>query len=286
MIPQAVAHTIAQSLTGKVALVTGGGSGIGAAAAKRLIDAGAAVLVVDRDFEKARAVAQALGERAQACAADVSSESAMQAAVDQAVATFGALDIGVNAAGYGMSAEVLDMDVQRWTDLMSVTLGGVFISCKLEARQMVRQGRGGVVINIASTNALQPAEGMSAYCAAKAGVAMFTRVAAMELAQHNVRVVGVGPGLTETPATQAMLAAPVTNAAYLGNIPAGRAAQASEIASLIAFLASPEAAYITGDTLYMDGGLLTRSYPSLASRRPAGYAGADFLKTLDQEAAS
>ncbi|MBB3181340.1 SDR family NAD(P)-dependent oxidoreductase [Variovorax sp. Sphag1AA] len=270
-------------LEGQVALVTGGGSGIGEAVARRLAADGAAVVVADIATESANAVARSLGDRALAVCADSGSEPDMQRAVALAVERFGALHIGVNAAGFGISAEVLDMDVERWNDVMRVTLGGVFVSCKAEARQMVRQGGGGVVINIASTNALQPAEGLSAYCTAKAGVAMFTRVAALELAQHRVRVVGVGPGLTATPATQRFLESPVASAAYLANIPAGRPAKAEEIASMVAYLASSEAGYITGDTFYVDGGLLTRNYPTLAERRPSGYEGADFLKTVEGE---
>jgi NAD(P)-dependent dehydrogenase (short-subunit alcohol dehydrogenase family) len=272
-----------QHLEGRVALVTGAGSGIGEAVARRLAADGAAVVVADIHAEHAERVVESLGDRALAVAADAGSEHDMQRAVALAVERFGALHIGVNAAGFGISAEILDMDVERWNDVMRVTLGGVFVSCKVQARQMVRQGGGGVVINIASTNALQPAEGLSAYCTAKAGVAMFTRVAALELAQHGVRVVGVGPGLTATPATRRFLDSPIASAAYLTNIPMGRPALAEEIAGMVAWLASAEAAYVTGDTFYVDGGLLTRNYPTLAERRPAGYQGADFLKTLDKE---
>ncbi len=273
-------------LEGLVALITGAGSGIGAAVARRLVADGAAVVLADVAQEAVTAVAASLGARALAVTADASSEPDMQHAVAQAVERFGALHIGVNAAGFGISAEVLDMDLEHWNDVMRVTLGGVFVSCKTQARQMVRQGGGGVVINIASTNALQPAEGLGAYCAAKAGVAMFTRVAALELAQHGVRVVGVGPGLTQTPATRRFLESPAASEAYLANIPAGRPARAEEIASMVAYLASPEAAYITADTFYVDGGLLTRNYPTLAERRPTGYEGADFLKTLERERAA
>jgi NAD(P)-dependent dehydrogenase (short-subunit alcohol dehydrogenase family) len=156
----------------------------------------------------------------------------------------------------------------------------VFLSTKQQARQMLRQGRGGAIVNIASTNAEQPGEGMAAYCVAKAGVVMFNQVAAIELAPHDIRVVGVGPGLTDTPATAPFLNSDTTRRAYLGNIAAGRPAHVDEIAGLIAYLASPEAAYVNGETVYIDGTLRARGYPTLKERRGTAYAGSAFLRGL------
>ncbi|MET3513853.1 NAD(P)-dependent dehydrogenase (short-subunit alcohol dehydrogenase family) [Pseudacidovorax sp. 1753] len=263
---------------GLTALVTGGGSGIGAAVVRRLADEGARVAVVDRDSEQARAVSTELGGLGLALTADVREEAAVARAVADAVGHFGGVDVAVNAAGYGAAAEVVDMTLEQWRGVMDVDLSGVFLSTKHQARQMLRQGRGGVIVNIASTNAEQPAEGLAAYCAAKAGVVMFTQVAALELAAHGIRVVGVGPGLTETPATAALLQTSGALAAYLDNIAAGRPAQVAEIAGLVAYLASPEAAYISGETVYIDGGLRARSYPTLRQRRGEAYAGSAFLR--------
>ncbi|MEO5736632.1 MAG: SDR family NAD(P)-dependent oxidoreductase [Variovorax sp.] len=265
---------------GLVALVTGGGSGIGAAAVRRLAAEGARVAVVDRDLAGARVVAEGLGDRALALQADVQSEAQIEAAIASTVAHFGALDVAVNAAGYGTSAEVVDMTLAQWQGVMNVDLTGVFLSTKHQARQMLRQGRGGAIVNIASTNAEQPAEGMAAYCTAKAGVVMFNQVAAIELAPHRIRVVGVGPGLTDTPATAPFLASDATRAAYLDNIAAGRPAHVDEIAGLIAYLASPEAAYVNGETVYIDGTSRARGYPTLRERRGAGYVGPAFLREL------
>jgi NAD(P)-dependent dehydrogenase (short-subunit alcohol dehydrogenase family) len=265
---------------GLVAFVTGGGSGIGAAAVRRLAEEGARVAVVDRDLAQAQAVAEGLGDRGFAIQADVQLEAAIEQAVAATVERFGALDVAVNAAGYGTSAEVVDMTLEQWRGVMNVDLTGVFLSTKHQARQMLRQGRGGAIVNIASTNAEQPGEGLAAYCVAKAGVVMFNQVAAIELAPHAIRVVGVGPGLTETPATAAFLQRAETRAAYLDNIAAGRAAHVDEIAGLIAYLASPEAAYVNGETVYIDGTLRARGYPTLKERRGAGYAGSAFLRGL------
>lgn len=154
---------------------------------------------------------------------------------------------------------------------MRVNLTGVFVCCKHQARAMLPK-KTGVIINLVSTNALQPGEGLAAYCASKSGVAMLTRVAAMELAPRGLRVVGVGPGLTETPMVARLLAKPEARRAFLDGIPAGRPAAPEDIAGVVAFLASDAAAYINGDTIYVDGAALTRSYPSLAVRAPSASA--------------
>lgn len=265
---------------GRVALVTGGASGIGAAVARRVVAEGGSVAIVDRNLEAAQATAAALSDHAVALAADVGREADIEAAVQATVERFGRLDVAVNAAGYGTSAEVVDMTLAQWQGVLDVDLTGVFLSTKHEARQMLRQGGGGAIVNISSTNAVQPGEGMAAYCVAKAGVVMFTQVAGMELAPHGVRVVGVGPGLTATPLTATFLQSPTMRQPWLDNIPAGRAAQPDEIASLVLWLASDEAAYMSGETVFMDGSFRARAYPTLPQRRAAGYDGSEFLKSL------
>ncbi len=275
-----------QRFGGQVALVTGGASGIGEAVVRRLASEGACVAIVDRDREAAQRVAHSLGDSALAVGADVRREAEVEQAVQATVARFGRLDVAVHAAGYGVSAEVVDMTAEQWQGVLDVDLNGVFLATKHAARQLLRQGGGGAIVNIASTNAVQPGEGMAAYCVAKAGVVMFTRVAGMELAPQGVRVNAVGPGLTRTALTARFLDTPSASQPWLDNIPAARAALPEEIAALVAWLASPEAAYMSGETVYMDGSFSARAYPTLAQRRPGGYASSDFVRTLRGEGAA
>lgn len=251
---------------GRVVLVTGGGSGIGQAVCHQLSVDGALLVVLDREPMRAQETVASLAGRGIAVDADVANEADMEAAVAMAVKTFGKLDIAVNAAGIGLSSPIVDQTLEQIERLLHVNLSGVLICMKWQARQMITQGHGGVIVNIASTNALQPGEGISAYSASKAGVAMATKIGAMELARHNIRVVGVGPGLTETPMVARFLSKPSTRHAFVENIPLQRPGQPQDIANAVAFLASDAASYMTGSTIYVDGGALTQKYPSLAAR--------------------
>lgn len=259
---------MAARLEGRVALVTGAGSGIGRAICIRLAEDGAEVIALDLSAEAAATTAGPLGARAFALAADVCDPGSMQRAVAESVSRFGGLDIAVNAAGVGASELMVDTSVETWDRVVDVCLKGVFVSAQAQARALIAQRRGGVIVNVASTNAAQPGEGLSAYCAAKAGVEMFSRVCALELAQHGIRVASVGPGLTDTPMVARLLANPNARAEFLDNIPLNRPAKPEEIAAAVAFLVSDDAAYVTGQTLYVDGGASLRRYPSLASRLP------------------
>ena len=257
-----------RNLSGRVAAVVGGGSGMGRAVAQRLSAEGAMIAVVDRDIDAARQTVAALTADALAVVADVTSEEDVARAIGDCVNRFGALDIAVNAAGIGISVGLMEQSLEQWQRVQNINLAGLFLCCKHQARYMKVQPRGGVIVNFISTNAEQPGEGLSAYCASKAGAAMLTRVAAMELASHNIRVVGVGPGLTETPMVTRLLALPDAHAEFIDNIPLGRPGKPEDIAALVAFLVSEEAGYITGDTIYVDGGALNKRYPSLSSRTP------------------
>jgi NAD(P)-dependent dehydrogenase (short-subunit alcohol dehydrogenase family) len=250
-------------LNGKGAVVTGAASGIGKAIATAFIEAGASVLLCDRNAAALDAATRELGERAVGQVTDVSDESQVEGAMRQARATFGSLDIVVNCAGFGAIVPLIELSDDKWRAVQAVTLGGVFYGVKHGARQMLEQGQPGVIINISSVNARQPGEGQSAYCAAKAGVDMLTRCGALELGSRGIRVVGIAPGLVETPLTRHELENPAMRDLFLGVIPMNRAVAADEIAAAAVFLASDGARSINGETIAIDGGSLTRGYPAL-----------------------
>jgi NAD(P)-dependent dehydrogenase (short-subunit alcohol dehydrogenase family) len=250
-------------LRNKGALVTGAASGIGRAIATAFIKAGARVLLCDLNAKALDDVANQLGDGAFGRVTDVSDESQVEGAMREARNAFGSLDIVVNCAGFGAITPLTELTGEKWKSVQAVTLGGVFYGVKHGARQMLEQGRPGVIINISSVNAQQPGEGQVAYCAAKAGVDMITRCGALELGSRGIRVVGIAPGLVETPLTKKELENPATRELFMGVIPMKRAVEAEEIAASAVFLASDHARSINGHTVVIDGGSLTRGYPAL-----------------------
>ena len=252
-----------KTLTGKGAVVTGAASGIGKAIATAFVEAGASVLLCDRNAPAVQAAAGALGPRATGRVADVSDESQVEGAMRTARDAFGSLDIVVNCAGFGAIAPLTELSDEKWKAVQAVTLGGVFYGLKHGARLMLEQGRPGVIINISSVNGRQAGEGQSAYCAAKAGVDALTRCGALELGGRGIRVVGIAPGLVETPLTRHELENPAMRELFLNVIPMRRAVAAEEIAAAAVFLASDAARSINGETIAIDGGSLTRGYPAL-----------------------
>ncbi|MCH8850225.1 MAG: SDR family oxidoreductase [Chloroflexi bacterium] len=253
-------------LEGKVALITGGASGIGLGVATRFVAEGARVMLADVNAEAATQRAAELGEASAWVQADLSGEAGAETMVAETVKRFGRLDIAVNAAGIGTLAAVVDQTIEQWDAVLNLDLRGIFLSTKHEARQLIEQGDGGAIVNIASVNARQPGEGMSAYCSAKAGVEMFTKVAAMELARHQIRVTAIGPGLIDTPLTAPLMGIPGVREEYLENIPAGRAGTPDDIANAALFLVSDEATWVNGTTLFVDGAELTMRYPLILQR--------------------
>jgi NAD(P)-dependent dehydrogenase (short-subunit alcohol dehydrogenase family) len=193
----------------------------------------------------------------------VSNENQVEAAMRAARETFGSLDIVVNCAGFGAIMPLTELPGEKWRSVLAVTLGGVFYGVKHGARQMRKQGRPGVIINISSVNARLPMEANSAYCAAKAGVDMITRCGALELGPRGIRVVGIAPGLVETPLTRKELDDPAIRALFMAVIPMKRVVAVEEIAAAAIFLASEHGRSINGETIAIDGGLLTRGTPAL-----------------------
>lgn len=247
-------------LEGKVAVVTGGSLGIGAGVARRLAAEGAAVgLDYFSHRDAADGIAndiRASGGKALVVQADVSQVADVQRLVAQTIAEFGRLDILVNNAGVEQPTPFEHVSEQQWDRQIAVDLKGAFFAAQAASRQFTAQGGGGVIINISSVHEELPMVGNSVYCAAKGGLRMLTRTLASELAAQRVRIVNIGPGAIATPINQATLADPQRKAALLNEIPLGRIGTPEDIANAVVWLASDQASYITGTTLFVDGGLM------------------------------
>jgi NAD(P)-dependent dehydrogenase (short-subunit alcohol dehydrogenase family) len=258
-----VSNTTNQKLEGKVAMITGGASGIGKRIAERFCQQGAKVLVADIAAEGLEALKQELGDQVVMLETDVTQESDVERAVAETVRIFGKLDIAVNSAGTGGLNLIVNYPTEDWDRELGVCLKGTFLGMKHQGRQMIAQGYGGSIINLASLNSKQPAEGMSAYCVAKAGVEMLTKIGAMEMGPSKVRVNCICPGLIDTPLTSIIIQNPAIHDKYVENIPLGRHGTTDDIASAALFLASDDSAWVTADSLFVDGGSQTKSYPQM-----------------------
>ena len=251
------------SLEGKAAIVTGGDSGIGHAISLELGRQGAAVTVnYHKDEASAKATVDAItaaGGKAQAIQGDVSSVADIQTLVDGSVSQFGRVDVMVNNAGMETRTSTLDTTERQFDMVIGVDLKSAFFGVQLAAKQMIKQGGGGRIINISSIHEDWPMPGNSPYCAAKGGVRMLTRTAGVELAPQGITVVGVAPGAVHTPIDEVTLADPVAKAKLESAIPLGRVAEPEEIARLVAFLASEAASYGTATTYVADGGMMQAS---------------------------
>lgn len=245
--------------SGKVALVTGGGSGIGNGIAARFAEAGARVMIhfhsSAEGAEQLAAEIRARGGEASTSAADLTDPAQVTTLVERTVETLGPLDVLVNNAGIYPLAGVLEMAVFDWDRVVDVNLKSVHLCVQAAARQMVAHGHGGAIVNITSIEAENPAPSHSHYDAAKAGVLMYTRAAAAELGRHDIRVNAVAPGLIWKEGLDQSW--PDGVARYLAHAPLGRLGQAEDVADACLFLASPAARWISGTSLTVDGGVLT-----------------------------
>jgi glucose 1-dehydrogenase len=246
-------------LKNKVAIVTGATQGIGLACAKRLLAEGARVMLVDIKPEGA-SVAAVLGENAAFFAADVSQKADVDAMIASTMASFGQIDILINNAGVTHAADFLDLAEDDFDRVLRINLKSMFLCSQAAAREMVKR-KSGSIINMSSVNSELAIPNQVPYVVSKGGINQLTKVMALNLAPHGIRVNGIGPGtiLTEL-AKKAVLSSADARHTILSRTPMGRCGEPDEVASVAAFLASDDASYMTGQTMFVDGGRLALNY--------------------------
>ncbi len=270
---------MAGSFDARVAVITGGSSGLGRATATRLAVEGADIVIADLDAERGAEVVDSiekLGQRAIFVRTDTSKESDVEALADTALSEFGRLDVCFAAAGISHAAYVSSDDspdteltsrgddslllykpLEQWEKVLAVNLTGVMLTDRAVALRMIAAGNGGAIVNVSSIAGSQPHVGLGDYAVSKAGVAMMTKTIALELAREGIRVNAIAPGLIDTPMTQGLAGDEQQERLMLRGTPLGRKGTPEEIANAVAFLLSDQASYITGEVLPIDGGEFT-----------------------------
>jgi len=248
----------------KIVFVTGAASGIGKEIARQFLDEGATVVGGDISEENLATVQAEFGDKFTPAIVNVTLENNVEDAISLAMSKFGRLDIAVNNAGVSRGAPIIDLEESAWDFTVDTVLKGVFLSTKHEARAMKDNTDGGVIVNIASLNAHVPMHTGSGYASAKAGVEMFTKSSALELAKYGIRVNAVLPGLIDTPLTQRRITNLPLMEVWMTRIPLGRPGLPADVAEPTLFLASDAARYITGTSLVVDGGWEITGYPDLS----------------------
>ena len=248
-------------LKNKIALVTGGGAGIGQATARLFAAEGATVVVVDKNAGSAKTVAAEIGGKALAITADVSKSTDVQAVIAETISKYGRLDILFNNAGYGITGSVVETSEEDWDALMSVNVRGVFLGCKYAIPHMIKQG-GGAIVNTASTTSTAGIKDRAAYVTSKGAVAAMTRAMALDHVHQNIRINCVAPGTVESSYFDKILAAAPDPKAVRQALevrqPMMRLGRPEEIAKAVLYLASDDASFCTGSTLFADGGWTAR----------------------------
>jgi len=256
-------------LTGKVALVTGAAQGIGQACAVRLAEEGAKVAICDVNEKGAQRIArsvEAKGGKALAVRCDVSEPGEVDSALAATLKAFGRIDVLVNNAGVVDDAPFLELSLDELDRVLGINLRGAFLMAQAAARQMVKQGRGkngrsaGAIVNMSSINARFALPDHVAYSISKGGINQLTKAMAIALAPQGIRVNAVGPGSIDTPLLKNVVKDKAFRSKVLSRTPLGRFGKPQEIAAIVAWLASEEASYVTGTTVYADGGRLPLNY--------------------------
>lgn len=249
-------------LAGRIAIVTGAARGIGRASAERLLAEGAKVVIADNDAARLDETAAAIGtpDTLLAVVADVSVKADIDALVTRAVDRFGRLDIMVNNAGICPIVPFLDVTEETYDKVLAVNLKGAFFGTQAAGRQMIAQGKGGVIINMSSINSGLANPNVAPYAISKGGMNQVTGTAAVAFAPHGIRVAGIGPGTIMSEMVAGDFVNSAGHKAIISRTPMGRYGEPEEIAAVVAFLASDDASYITGETIYPDGGRRVLNY--------------------------
>lgn len=238
----------------KIVIATGGAAGIGRASVERFVAEGAQVLIADFNRDQAEMLCRELGEATSCYALDVTDADAVERMVSHTIQTFGRVDVLFNNVGLGSSGRTPDLSIQDWHRVIDVNLSAVFYTCKFTLPEMIRAG-GGSIINTASISGLGGDYSFTAYNAAKAGVINYTRAMALDHGKDGIRVNAVCPGFVETGMSSAFTTHEDIREAFVRATPLGRPGEPDDIAGVVAFLASDDARYITGQTIVVDGGL-------------------------------
>ncbi len=247
-------------MTRKIALVTGAAQGIGLACAKALAEDGAQVVMADIKAHAVTDAAAALGMEAIGHGVDVADREALLDLFNRVETDHGPVSILVNNAGIAMPEDFLSVTPDRFQQVLDLNLVAPFIATQRAAKTMIDQGIHGAIVNMSSINAQVAIPSIPAYCASKGGIMQLTKAAALALAPHGIRVNAVGPGSIDTEMMAGVNADPTAMKRVLSRTPLGRVGDAREIGDVVAFLASEKASYITGETIYVDGGRLGMNY--------------------------
>jgi len=243
-----------------IALVTGAARGIGYACAEAIAETGARVVLADIDTDGVNAAAATIGGEAVGITCDMADPTQITAMFDHIEAELGPVSILVNNAGIARPGDFLETSLEQFRSVIDVNLTGTFVAIQRAAKTMVANGIEGAIINMSSINARVAIPSIAAYCASKGGVMQLTKAAAMALAPHNIRVNAVGPGSIDTEMMASVNASPGAMEMLLSRTPLKRVGTPREIGDVVAFLAGKKASYITGETIYVDGGRLALNY--------------------------